>query len=293
MLRRQHYFLLGVAAVHVLAAIVLALLDGLGLNRSTSGEGTALGLAFGQATVLGVWAAWGPLRMAVRFPVACGWAIVVGFALVIKMGPPPNDFLFAVLLICGAMLVQMILVQLPLWVMRARHSLRMLAPTEQVAPLRRAEYQFGIRQLLILTTGVAVILALGRWIFSANNLEELAGNWESVIAVSIIVISNSLLTLPLTIGLLLPRRAWLGLLISLAFFATVTLLEQPVFAAILGRRGAPDEVFWWLNGIQYAWVLVSLLLVRAAGYRLLSRANQSPCGAGIIAASYACESAVD
>jgi hypothetical protein len=92
------------------------------------------------------------------------------------------------------------------------------------------------------------------------------------------VLVNCLLTLPLALAALVRRRALLACAIGMAFIAGATTFE--ISAAYQFIPAAPSSrfpiIFWTMNGMQAAWVLGLLLLLRQAGFRLatLSRPRQ-------------------
>jgi len=271
---RRTILLTGVAVLHALAAVGMVVLAGY-LLPVNDVKLVVLGLAYAQATVAGAWAACGPGQLIVRMPLAIGWSILVGVAMLVQVGRPSNGEWLICLIFGGSPLVQLLLVTLCLWLVRVTFRLRLSwladAASRRTNP---TDYQFGIRQLLILTTGIAIFLGVGRWLAASFGADGAANvNAQIIATLSLVVACNSLFSIPLVIALLLPRYAVFGIVLSLAFGVLVTLIEDSGYHAIEGGGASPNGLFWYLNGTEYAWVFASLLAVRFAGYRLVRPAE--------------------
>jgi hypothetical protein len=274
---RRVILLAFVAALHVgVTAALLASREWLQQLHFEMREAIVIALTFGQALVAGAWAALGPLRAVVRIPAAALWTLAISFVVAYQIGGTTE--LDRILMLSGAMLAQMLVMQLPLGLVCRWTRVRLALAGTSGRPPVGGEFQFGIRELFVLTTIVAAFLGFSRGVVGYFHLQASGGvDWRIVVNLSLLVCCNALLTLPLILALLLARRSALAFLVGLAFAGGVTLLEQSLFEA-LAQGPSNNAGLWWINGMECLWVFASLLLVRLAGYRLLRR-GAAPSGA--------------
>jgi hypothetical protein len=131
--------------------------------------GLVLSTIFGQVSLAAAWCALGPYALIRRLPLSFTWlaAIVTSFGFAIGRSPHPNGF--GVLLVYGgAVVVQWLLVQSPIWLFVVRYRLRVAHRDDVVSITHRHDQQFGIRQVLILTTLVALVLGAGRFLLGGS-----------------------------------------------------------------------------------------------------------------------------
>jgi hypothetical protein len=133
--------------------------------------GLAFGTYFGFALLAGAWVALGPLALLWRLPLSLAWlaAAIIALASNIALHGPRVDGQI-VLVFGGVGFGLWLLTQFPLWGLAVGYGLRVRHLHESGPAYGRKEQQFGIRQLLIVTTIVAVVLAIGRAIaFSVSS----------------------------------------------------------------------------------------------------------------------------
>jgi hypothetical protein len=230
----------------------------------------SLGTMFGQATLAATITALGPGPLVRRLPVCLAWLFCLAFALAI------NSLLYSQenpAIIMVATLGQWLLAQVPLWILAWRRGLGIRLGGEHTARLP-AQLQFGIRQLMILTAIVAVLLGAGRALAPAIKSILDGGMWEEAPVFAFVVATNVVLTLPLALGILLPQRALLACGLGLLFVGLATWCELSLLWVFIPGTGAPDAdvvaMFWTMNYLQAAWVLVPLGVLRLGGYRLVA-----------------------
>ena len=225
--------------------------------------GAVLGTMFGQTTLASSWAAIGPGPLLLRVPLSLAWTatLVIAFALNPSIGGPPAEVVF---LLGGCLLGQWLLVQVPLWWLALAHGLRLWHRSDvAVGPTRPP--QFGIRQLMILTAIVAVLLGIGRAVIPA-----LAANMHGSREWSIFLFlaaAGILMGLPLLLATVIPRFAIWAVPIVLCLIAAATWWEMPLLNQVTGAR--PGPVLWdfvWINFFQSAWIVFVMLLLRGFGY---------------------------
>jgi hypothetical protein len=176
-----------------------------------------------------------------------------------------------VLLIGVSIGVQWLLVQAPLWVLRLARGVR-IQPIEELPAFDPARRQFGIRELMVLTASVAVLLGIGRLALPLLLQAARSGNWGEWPAFAFVVVTNVVLTLPLALAALLPRYWLLACGVGMVFVAAATWGELSLLRYFLSGNGSlePDvlALFLIMNGSQGVAVIAALGIMRAAGFRL-------------------------
>ena len=233
--------------------------------REIVGLGYFLGSLFAHANLAAAWAALGPGALRWRLPLSFAWIVTLAAAVftnyALHDGP---DYLVFVL--GGCYVAQWVLVQIPLWGLKAGFRLHLLHTSVQSSGPQK--WQFGIRQLLIITTIVGVIFGLARLVIPSLSAKySLVDNEASLfffLAASAIVVS-----LPLLLAALLERGTSAGILIAIVLIGVGTYLEVPV----LRTTGYPDKRpdSYDLLSINVSTSLFTLVVagtIRLCGYRL-------------------------
>jgi hypothetical protein len=232
--------------------------------------GVLLGTMFGQATLASAWTALGPLPLVWRLPLSIAWlaGLLVAFAmnLAFHNGPGPADI---IIVIGGCLVGQWFLAQLPLWGLAGLFGAR-VRQVRGGSSGAATENQFGIRQLMIITATVAVVLGFGRAVVLAiaPTFDGRVGG-EATIFV-FLAAAGILMTLPLIVAALLPRLALPASLVVLVLIGLGTAWELPLMRAFQTATGPDTWHFVWINGVQAAWVLAVAGVVRLGGYRLMA-----------------------
>lgn len=230
--------------------------------------GYVFGTLFAHTTLAAAWMAFGPLPFIWRLPLSLGWLALDGccFAAVIGMNVGPHEEV--VFIVAACMLGQWVLVQLPLWGLAIGYGSRLchLSQAERLGDPRAL--QFGIRQLMIVTAIVGVVLGIGR--FVAVNLAPhfgMTGEWTIFIFLAVAAIG---LTLPLLLAALLPRFAAPAVVLTLVLIGLATAWERPLLDKF--NSGPGPDVFHliWINAIAAGWILFIALFVRLNGFRLVA-----------------------
>jgi hypothetical protein len=233
--------------------------------------GLAFGTYFGFALLAGAWVALGPLALLWRLPLSLAWlaAAIIALASNIALHGPRVDGQI-VLVFGGVGFGLWLLTQFPLWGLAVGYGLRVRHLHESGPAYGRKEQQFGIRQLLIVTTIVAVVLAIGRAIaFSVSS--RVSVETEGIVIISFVAIAGLIMTLPLILAALLPRHALPASIIVLVLVALGTSTELPLLTALNPAPGGPGPHvghFFGINGFQCFWVLAVCGALRWSGYRL-------------------------
>ena len=230
--------------------------------------GLVIGSSYAQVVASAVWTALGPPRLLARLIaglVAFGVATLSMFVCALRdAGDDSIAFVIA-----GAMFVQWLLYQAPLWMVR-RRGWRLAWPGAPPGESSAGELQFGVRQLMIWTAIVAAFLAAARLLVGDKLRDVDRMEFRQEAAVFFIAsLLNSLLVFPIVWGCFVRRRLWLWLLISALWCALMTPLELLLVKyAASGGRINDLEIFVLMNVAQSLAVAGILLAARLAGFRL-------------------------
>jgi hypothetical protein len=248
------------AVLIVCGALLLLIVSPDGPGEDYLSIGYLLGTMFGHATLAAGWTAFGPGRFLWRMPLSLVWLGLNAF-FVSMHGP-------GILLFLACTLGPWLLLQVPLGTLVLLYGLRLQSSAFDNAPAR--PLQFGIRQFMIFTAIVSVVLAIGR--IGVIYLPQLTGAGADEFIFAFLAIAALVMTLPLILAALLPRYALPSVLVVLGLIGGGTLAELPLLNALGARGGGPDLYhFIWINVFTVVWILGIAGLLRWAGYRLGSR----------------------
>jgi hypothetical protein len=229
-----------------------------------------LATLFGQAILAAIWTALGPLSLGLRLPLSGAWlmVLVLGLGTNLALHNPGGDPLGVVAVIGGCLAGIWMLVLLPLGSLAFWHGMRLRHRSEPCRALQPRDRQFGIRQVMIVTAVVGVLLGAGRaivvWLMSHENI----GSGEPLIFV-FLAVAGVVMMVPLLLAALLPRLALPASLVVLVLIGQATSWEASLFQLIPQARGGPD--YWHLlliNAFTAAWVLGAIAVLRLGGYGL-------------------------
>jgi hypothetical protein len=265
-----------VGALAVTGWLVIALARPSVSSNSIESElivGLVLGSMFGQVSLSAAWCALGPFPLIRRLPLSFLWlaAIVVSFGS--NVAQQANSHGFQVLVVYGGgMLLQWLLVQFPIWIVVARYGLRVGLPDEASLVRDSRGNQFGIREIMVLTALVAVVLGLGRLMLGGLQGKDDFSKWRDIVIFAFLAAANAVISLPLLGSILLPRRAITATCGALVFAAFATALEMSLLQLLNPGKGQPDEhvVFAAINVFQAIWVLTVLSILRIGGFNLVA-----------------------
>jgi hypothetical protein len=236
--------------------------------------GYLIGTMFGQATLAAAWTALGPLPLLWRLPLSLGWiaALAIAFINLVGRGGPSMQVALVIAACLGA---QWLLVQVPLWGLAVGYGVWLRHWSDP--PQTVQDRQFGIRQVMILTGIVALVLGVCRWIVGETAMYFQSTDWQVVIIFIFLTFAGIVMTLPLLIAGLLPRYSLVAVAVALFWIAVGTWIELPLVMVLPTRGGGPN--FWHLaliNAFQAAWVLGIVALVRWCGYGIGQPHGENP-----------------
>ncbi len=248
-----------------LVTLTICVCTASGISISAETAGCIIGLICVQILLSAVWTAMGSASFSIRllsgvgivlFLVACfysvAWRDGGGHGVALSLSLPMLFLWFGI--------------QTPLWIARAK-GWRLKDPNNHQDSYQNTEFQFGIGQLLIWTTVVAVSIASIK-LFIAQ-LDSPAGGGggpppsEFVFGV-LLAIGASLIAMPISWGAFVNRHAWFWFLAAIVMCALVS------YAQILVLSGSGDYKFLYLaNLVQTGLSVAAMILVRLLGLRLI------------------------
>lgn len=248
----------------VVGLLLLVLLDG-SLPHPIIG-GFLWGTLFGHTTLAAAWTAFGPSPLLWRLPLSLLWIAALTVALICNLkfhGIGAPDEFVAVVAACLA--GQFAFLQLPFWGLVLSYGLRLRYRETTILRLDPRETQFGIRQLMIFTTIVAVVLGVGR--FAVTYLPPFAEHQGATPALIFLGVTAILVTLPLILAALLPRFAIPAVAVVLVLIGLLTAFELPLMNRFYNGGISDSLLFVFINAFTAAWILAVVSLVRISGYR--------------------------
>jgi hypothetical protein len=228
------------------------------------------GTLMGHASLAAAWCALGPFSFARRLAISSGWLASIVLAFGCNHGLASHyhdlDFIFTTGLI---VLAEWVTVFVPMWVIATLYGLHLTFYSGNETPGARNNDQLGIREAMIVTAAVAVVL--GAASFDVRGHRELSINWEAVRVFGFLVGCGVLLAFPVTFGTLRARSRLLLGVGTLLFVAMVTVLAL-LLAPLVWPSPGIDARFCWLISlfslVQSTWLVVIPSMIRLGGYRL-------------------------
>jgi hypothetical protein len=226
--------------------------------------GFLLGTCFGHTTLAAAWTALGPSPLIWRGPLSLLWVTLLVVAIVTTLGGPTFD---VATVLGGCLLGQWILVQIPLWGLVWGYGLRLRYRDEAHQTPDPRDRQFGVRQLMIVTAIVGVLLGVGRLAVTNLAAQFGAGLGVEMPAFIFLAVAAIVMTLPLLLAVLLPRLAVLATPVILILIVLATFWELALLRTIHGGPGPDERHLIWINAFTVAWILTITVVVRLSGYR--------------------------
>jgi hypothetical protein len=259
---RRHRVFLWTGPLLILSWLSLAVLDpdpGGGLIE-TLGLGYFFGSLFGQATLAAAWSAWGPGRVVWRIPLSLIWVVslAVAIGINVELNGGPNE---APIVLGGCLLGQWLLLQIPFWGLAVGVGLQLIDADEGAETFDPRHWQFGIRELIIITALVSVVLGVGRLVV------PIAFNDSSreIPIFVFLMLAAIVLTLPLLLAALMRRMAVRGVLLALALIGAASLIELPLLRSFHRGPGPQALDFVAINAFTAAMILAVASVVRLNG----------------------------
>src|SRR5262245_21663618 len=165
---------------------------------------------------------------------------------------------------------QWILVQIPLWGLAVGYGMH-VRHRDDAQSLTARDRQFGIRQLMILTTIVAIVLAACRWVATSV---AVGTDWTEAPVFAFLAIAGAAMALPLLVAAPLPRFPIVASSALAGFIALLTWWELPLVNLVGGGPDIGHLIF--INLFQVAWIWAVVVLLRCCGYGTAKPTGPSP-----------------
>ena len=233
----------------------------------------AFGAILAQCCLSAAFAVFGPWLFPLRSLVSATIVVIGGLLIIVaESRRPALRFEDAVLFGLFALLMWGI-IQAPLWF--CRFFLHARAVTG-ASPDNKAIHQYRIRQLMGLTLAVSLVLGLGRMVVPAQAFRDLANvqadDWILLASIAIaagLIVSTTIMTT------LNPYYWRIGIGVSAASAGLVAYGMYSIAASLAVGPTKDSVAFAVLIVSTYAWLQISVLLIRAAGYRICVRSRSS------------------
>lgn len=228
------------------------------------------GIMFAKIAMAAAATAFGPWNLLLRLTVPALWPAVETLLLVamISQGSVSEP-----LLVAGLIVFLWMAIQIPLWGLRRALRLRLLKPNWSQDIGHALHDQFSIGQMLIFTLVLAIVLGLGRAVFSAADLRSFFNLPIEVAAVFALLsaASSALVFITFYCGL---RSGPPAVALCVAgLMAVVVVIGVILGYSLLIPRPYEKMIFAMVVVIQFLWLLPSTLVLRRSGWRLLSLAR--------------------
>jgi len=217
-----------------------------------------IGFLFVQILLAAVWTVLAPVGMFTRVVIGTAFVTLICLCMYRCAYRDGGGTSMAVA-ITGAMFVQWLLFQIPLWYLRFA-GWKLVTSGQPIAN-RREEVQFGIKHLLIWMTVIGVFMGIARFVIP--NLEiETSELSQAAWLGSFLTLGNSVIAMPIVWGCLSKNYFWLWMIITVFVCISVCGAETMISPSM-------QWVFLWVINVSQAIISVLVMLaLRFTGYRL-------------------------
>jgi hypothetical protein len=225
------------------------------------------GSLFGQTTCASIWSSLGTGQHWVRLTLTLGWflILVAGMAVLAARMNGPGDEI--VIIWAGTMLVQSLIIQVPLWIVRTVTGLRLAVHNELVGD-GSERVQFRIMHMMFFTAFIAIVIGIGQGLIRliGTDITRLNDGWPIFLYLAG---SAILVSLPVAAASLLERHLVPALLVAVVLVVLVTAAAYPMMQALGLQRNGPNLYhIVSINASVAMVVLVYCLGLRYFGFRL-------------------------
>lgn len=243
------------------------------------------GTQFGQTALIAAWLTVGPFPLARRFALASIWFAAVVLAVGFNRSLVKELYEYNLVLTCGLMsLSQIVLITIPLSGVTAFYGWRFVWGDDSSAA-SKPDRQIGIREALVLTAAVALVLGAARYQY--GDLRDVKIKWHYAAECAFFTVASVVLGVPAIVTNLVSRRWLWPLIIAIIWSALVMLLEILLVQVIIGTRPLHREPYllaFLINATEAAWIFAVVTLLKRGGYRVVSNRSQLTVAASTIQA---------
>jgi len=229
-----------------------------------------LGVCIAQLNLIAAWAALGPGNVVLRLPWSLLLVVLMWYALMLgNHAADRGTELRGAVLLGVNLFVGFAAAQIPLWIAAWAFRWRLIRKTAEPGPMPSDRFQFRILHLLAATTFLAVALAPARVVLPQGSLKDF--HWQGVLWVILAgaVLGNLLVTVPCIWGAFLRKSLLAPVAIGwLVYCAVLTAAEYQLLSLLGPFPDRAPMMMYGMNLAQCATVFGTLLILRAAGFRL-------------------------
>lgn len=256
-----------VFAIHIISLICIAVLIP-SPGDSWIFLAIAMGVTCGQSAVLATWMVFGLRSVAIRVLESLGSLALIGTAFcffVIRTNGPDEVCFFS----CIALLVQWMLIQIPFWMTRATGW--MVVMKNQPVNQSPMASQYHLWHLFAWTTGVAVLLGVGRMLSGVrlSGFDNYLG--EFAVFFAFFAVGNVLLAGPLIWATLIRNGKFQWSILAAIAIGFLTYGEVQLFRSLtVAQKIGPYVAFVVvLNTTYLATVALALITASSNGWRFV------------------------
>lgn len=255
---------------------IAVLIASLGSGQDALLLGYIVGSLFAHTTLAAAWTTFGPAKLLWRLPLSVCWVCSLGgvMALEVLLNNQPREIPFIFL---ACFLSLWLVLQLPLWGLKLGLRATLRHREDPLMPNAK-EWQFGIRQLLTITTMVAIAFAVGRAALSSlrSDSDLTLSGLPVFLFLAASAISFSLLLLLAS----LQERLILGVAVVSLLIVIGTVAESPLMLRINGASTRPNLFdLIAVNVFTCGIVFLVAITVRHCGYTLTRAEPNTPLNA--------------
>ena len=238
---------------------------------------TCIGVGFAQVNLAAAFLALGTCTLIVRLEAAAVLITLAYLATVCSFTRTEEWEIYIGILV--GFLAEFVVIQTPLWLMRLGLGWRVDHSSRLSADESISSRQFTIRELLISTTVIAVLLAIARGAILSLSIGTLSQTRNQELQYIIALFSlmagfNLLLAWPVIGAVLMARGQVFTIPLVIAVAIAATYVEELVFSAIFGGGGTDVyHFFGLLNGSHFMLLLLAFGVARGFGYRFAGKTN--------------------
>lgn len=230
------------------------------------------GTMFGQVALAAAWLALGPLSLASRIALSSIWLAAVILApgfntnIWLEMMHLNITLTFSVIVLC-----QVVLVIIPVAVLSSFFGWRFAWEADHGFGSQTQDRQLGIREAMILTAAVAVVLGAARYRY--GDLRDVEINWGAAVLLGLGTVSSVVVAVPTTVYTLFnQRRRWLPAII-IGVSTVTTVIEGLTVQLMNGGLRIPLSAYLFpflVNVTECSWIVLVILVLKLGGYRFIS-----------------------
>ena len=240
--------------------------------------GLQLGICLAHATIAAAWLVWGRFALPKRVLWGLFSVILAGTALVNARNFQAKEDFLGGLLLFGAILAQSIFIG---GMLKAAlvYGIELVFPANYSSDSPQRHNQFNLRDLLILTTCIAVTLGIGRQFWPHKlDLTFEKRQWELLTELILLFLGNLFLGNAVVTCFHVRRKWWVNTLLVLLIGTSLACIQAFAINRIEGNPTAEMSIwleskqtykmFIWINCCHAGWLIANLWVLHSLGFQM-------------------------